>query len=56
MHFADDTTIYACGQNLDSVAANIESDMKAAISWHENNEMVPDSEKFQLMVKGLKIK
>ena len=29
--FADDNTIYACGKNLDSVALNIESDMKAAM-------------------------
>ena len=53
-NFADDNTIYACGQNLDSVASNIESDMKAAIRWYKNNEMVANPEKFQLMFIGLK--
>ena len=46
--------LYAYGQNLDSVALNIESDMKAAICWYKNNEMVANPEKFQLMFKGLK--
>ena len=53
-NFADDNTIYACGQNLESVTSNIESDMKAAISWYNNNEMVANLEKFQLMFIGLK--
>ena len=53
-NFADDNTIYACGQNLDSVASNIESDMNAAICWYKNNEMVANPEKFQLMFIGLK--
>ena len=53
-NFADDNTIYACRQNLDSVASNIESDMKAAIRWYKNNEMVANPEKFQLMFIGLK--
>ena len=37
-NFADDNTIYACGQNLDSVTLNIESDMKALMCWYKNNE------------------
>ena len=53
-YFADDNTTYACGQNLESVTSNIESDMKAAISWYKNNEMVANPEKFQLMFIGLK--
>ena len=44
MQFADDNTIYACGQNLDSVALNIESDMKAAMCWYKNNAMVASPE------------
>ena len=52
--FADENTIYACGQNLDSVTSNIESDMKATISWYKSNEMVINPEKFQLMFIGLK--
>ena len=32
-NFADDNTIYVCGQSLDSVVSNIEKDMKIAIDW-----------------------
>ena len=53
-NFADDNTIYACGQNLDSVTLNIECDMKATICWYRNNEIVANPEKFQLMLIGLK--
>ena len=53
-NFADDNTIYTCVQNRESVTSNIESGMKAAISWYKNNEMVANPEKFQLMFTGLK--
>ena len=53
-NFADDTTIYACGQNLGSVTLNIESGMKAAMFCYENNERVANPEKFQLMFICLK--
>ena len=53
-NFADDNTIYACGQNLESVTSNIESDMKVASSWYKNNEMVANLEKFQVLFIGLK--
>ena len=43
---------WLCGQNLDSVASNIE--MKIAIDWHTNNEMVANPFKFLLMFIGLK--
>ena len=46
--------INACGQSLDSVALNIESDMKAAICWYKNNdEIAANHEQFQLMFIGL---
>ena len=34
-NFADDNTIYVSVRNLDSVASNIESDMKVQISWYK---------------------
>ena len=52
--FADDNTIYACGKNLDSVISNIEKDMKIAIDWYQDNKMVANPEKFQLMFLDLK--
>ena len=54
-NFADDNTIYACGQNLYSVVSNIENDLNVKIDWHKN-EMVRNCEKFQLMFIGLKMK
>ena len=53
-NFADKKTINACGKNLDSVILNIEKDMKIAIDWYQDNEMVANPEKFQLMFLGLK--
>ena len=53
-NFANDNTIYACGQNLGSVAFNMESGLKAAMLWYKNKEMVSSPEKFQLMFICLK--
>ena len=53
-NFADDDTSFEYGQNLDSVALSIESDMKAAMCWYKNKEMVANPEKFQLMFIALK--
>ena len=49
-NFAYNNKIYACGQNLDSVASNIESDMKIAIIWYKNNEMVANLGKISAIV------
>ena len=45
-NFAYDNTIYAFGQNLESAFLNIESDMKATVSWYKNNEMISIPKKF----------
>ena len=42
------------GKNLDSIISNLEKDMKIAIYWYPENEMVANPEKFQLMLLGLK--
>ena len=52
--FANDDTTYEYGQNLDSVALSIESDMKVAMCWYKNKEMVANPEKFQLIFIALK--
>ena len=41
-------------QNLESVTSRIEGDMKAAISWYENYEMVANLKKFLIMFIGMK--
>ena len=53
-NFADDNTIFACGETLDEVAICIENDMREAMNWYKRNEMVANPDKFQLIFFGLK--
>ena len=53
-NFADDNTIFACGETLDEVAIYIEDDMREAMNWYKRNEMVANPKKFQLIFFGLK--
>ena len=53
-NFADDNTIFACGETLDEVAICIEDDMREAMNWYKRNEMVANPDKFQLIFLGLK--
>ena len=48
-NFADDTTLYKCGSDLDIVLEKLEMDANIAINWLNNNEMVTNPKKFQLM-------
>ena len=48
-NFADDTTLYKCGSDIDIVLENLEMDANIAINWLNNNEMVANPQKFQLM-------
>ena len=53
-NFADDTTIYSCGLDLQEVVTNLENDLRRIIHWFTNNGMVANPKKFQLMFLGLK--
>ena len=46
--FADDTTLYYCGK--DFIPNKLELETNTAIKWLKDNEMVPNTSKFQLMV------
>ena len=48
-NFADDTTLYKCESDLDIVLENLKLDANIAINWLNNNEMVANPKKFQLM-------
>ena len=48
-NFADDTTLYKCGSELDIVLGNLEMDANIAINLLNNNEMVANPKKIQLM-------
>ena len=46
---ADENTIFAYGETLDTVAKYIEHDMRMAMNGSKLNEMVANPEKFQLI-------
>ena len=48
-NFTDDTTLYKCGSDLDIVLENLEMDANIAINPLNNNEMIANPKKFQLM-------
>ena len=47
--FADNTTLYACGKELDGISFKLETETNGAIRWLKDNEMVANSSKFLLM-------
>ena len=53
-NFADDTTPYVCGINLDFVLVKLEEYFIIAIEWFENNYMKINSEKYHLFILGSK--
>ena len=53
-NFADDNTIFACGETLDEVTKCIVNGTRIATNWFKLNEMVANPEKFQLIFFGLK--
>ena len=48
-NFADDTTLYACGKELDTISFKLEIETNRAMQWLKDNEMVANPSKFQLM-------
>ena len=48
-NFADNTTLYACGKELDTIFFKLEIETNRAIQWLKDNEMVANPSKFQLM-------
>ena len=47
--FAYDTTLSACGKELDTISFKLEIETKTAIQWLKDNEMVDNPSKFQPM-------
>ena len=48
-NFTDDTTLYACGKELDTISFKLEIQTNIAMQWLKDNEMVANPSKFQLM-------
>ena len=48
-NFANDTTLYACGKDLDTISNKLELETSTAIQWLNDNEIVANPSKFQLI-------
>ena len=53
-NYADDTTIYTCGPNVENVVAKSENDALAISEWFPNNRMMLNEDKCHLMIFGRK--
>ena len=53
-NFADDTTIYTFGKDIESVVSNLEEDLVKSLNWFRYNHMAANPGKFQFMFLGMK--
>ena len=51
-NYADDTTIYTCGPNVENVLAKLENDALVISEWFPNNRMKLNEDKCNLMIFG----
>ena len=49
-NFADDNTIYSCAKSVNVVMENLQSDLKIALKWFKDNQMMANPGKFQFMI------
>ena len=53
-NFADDTTIYTNGNNIESVILSLEEDLSRTLNWFRTNHMAANPGKFQVMFLGMR--
>ena len=53
-NFADDNTIYDCGENLSNILENLKHDMRILLKWFRINSLQANPGKFQFMILGKK--
>ena len=51
-NYADDTTIYTCGPNVENVVAKLMNDVFAISEWFPNNRIKLNEDKCHLMIFG----
>jgi len=51
-NFADDNTLSACGSTLSGILGQLKRDSEITIQWFQDNEMVVNPDKFQVMFLG----
>ena len=52
-NFANDNTIFSCGNSFEVVASSLEGDMFKPMSWFKTNQMVVIATKFKVRLFGL---
>ena len=55
-NFADDTTVYKSGKDIEEVVVNLEEDLSNTLDWFKDNHMAANPGKFKVMFLGLKEK
>ena len=55
-NFADDTTIYTFGKDIEDVVLNLEEDLSNTLDWFRDYHMAANPGKFQVMFLGLREK
>ena len=53
-NFADDNTIYDCGEDLSNILENLKHDLKILLKWFRINSLQANPGKFQFMTLGKK--
>ena len=52
-NFADNNTLFSCGNSFEVVASNLEEDMSKSVYWFKTNQMVVNASKFQVIFFSL---
>ena len=52
-NFADDNTVFSCGNSFEVVASNLEEDVSKLMYWCKTNQMVVNASNFQVVLFGL---
>ena len=55
-NFADDNTIYHCGEDLSNILQNLKHNVKILLKWFRINSLQANPGKFQFMILGKKNK
>ena len=53
-NFADDNTIYDCGEDLSNILENLKDDLKILLKWFRINSLQANPGKFKFMILGKK--
>ena len=53
-NFADDNTIYDCGEDLSNILENLKHDLKILLKWFRINSLQANPGKFQFMISKRK--